>query len=205
MIDIETGKQIILKRGGIFQISGDDHQFEEKDELHQDYEPLDSEKKLDFLKEKHENYRLRKIADAEQVFVYRLGLSKKTSEEQANKFLFNAILLDDLYMRSLDGKKWTLCDCYCETTKCLDGELEISESVKANSLNKLYSDVISYYFPRQRSTACNAFNTFYFAINPNHIYDDVKPGRLKSLDDVRKEFIKKEAKENFKRALKQMK
>lgn len=82
LVETKTGKRIFLKRGGVFNILGDDDQFQIKDELQINFKPLDSLKKLNDLKSKHWGYFFKKVADNGQKFVYRIGLSKTTSEEK---------------------------------------------------------------------------------------------------------------------------
>lgn len=185
LVDTKTQKRIFLKRGGTFNILGDDHLFEEKDELQLQIKTLDRDLKLEELKKAHKGFILEKAADKGQLFVYRIGLSKLRNQNTRNEFHFNAILLEDLYFRSKDGVNWSLCDCMCETTKCIYGNVEMIEPVRGNSLNNLFSNMITFYFPMQRSTACNAFDYFYFAKDDErHTFLDknwngVKPLRFK--------------------------
>ena len=77
LVDGKSGKRIFLRRGGSFNILGDDDQFVEKDELHNEREPLQAEQKEKELEQNHKGYFLHKIADAGAIFVFRIGLSKK--------------------------------------------------------------------------------------------------------------------------------
>lgn len=190
LVDIKTGKRIFLKRGGIFNILGDDNQFEEKDELNFQMNPLNEEAKKLQLEKWHKGFDLQRIAKQGQFFVYRIGLSKSTKEDKEKEFLFNAIILEDLYIRSKNGEDWSLCDCLCETTRCLDGDVQMIESVKGNSLNNLFSNMVAFYFPMQRSGACNAFDYFYFAEDADkERLVDVKMRKLESLDSIRQKMI----------------
>ncbi|RIJ45492.1 hypothetical protein D1614_22745 [Maribellus luteus] len=190
LVDTSTGRRIFLKRGGTFSILGDDDQFEEKDELHLNIIPLDSKKKLLQLQKKYFSHELVKIADAGQKFVYRIGLSKVTSEERNTEFLFHALILEDLYIRSKNLEDWSLCDCFCETSECLYGEIQMFEPVVGNSLNNLFSNMIAFYFAMQRSGACNAFDTFFFSNDSHYTLTQVKSGFLTSLNRRRGEIIK---------------
>lgn len=189
LIDQKTGKRIFLKRGGRFNILGDDDQFEEKDELHEDEKYLDAKSKKERLEKDHNGYLLRKIADAGTILVYKIGLSKKTSEDTAREFLFDAILMEDLYLRSKDGKEWSLCACKCITAHCIEGEVQMIESIPGESLSNLFGNVVTFYFAFQRSTACNAFHTFFFAESNFHRLYEVKNNYLKSLDTARQDCI----------------
>ena len=199
LIDTKTGKRIFLKRGGNFTLLGDDNQFKEENDLLFKIEPLSYSEKYEYLKNKHKNYRLKKIAGQGTVFVYRIGLSKKTEEDAGREFLFDAVLLEDLYMKSKINTqnkdiKWSLCDCICKTNKCMDGKLQIFEPIFGLSLSNLFSNMIAFYFPMQRSGACNAFKTFFFAKNNHHTLIDVERHQfkhssdLKNIDDFRKKI-----------------
>ena len=191
LVDIKTNKRIFLKRGGVFNILGDDNQFEEKDELQFETLPLDDNDKLNQLKRNHKSFKLVKIASQGQGLVYRIGLSKKTNEDKENEFLFNCTLLEDLYIKSRNDEDWSLCDCIYETTKCLEGDIQMIESVKGNSLNNLFSNMVAFYFPMQRSGACNAFDYFYLmdANDKVHLYDIKFNNRFQNLNGKRKEII----------------
>jgi len=191
LVDTKSNKRIFLKRGGVFNILGDDNQFEEKDELHFETKPLSENEKLQQLEKNHKNFSLIKIASKDQNFVYRIGLSKSTKEDKEKEFLFNCTILEDLYIRSRNGEDWSLCDCLCVTTECLEGDVQMIEPVNGNSLNNLFSNMIAFYFPMQRSGACNAFDYFYF------IEKEYKPrlfeikyhSNFRKLNDRRKEIV----------------
>lgn len=195
LVDIKTGKRIFLKRGGRFSILGDDHQFVEKDDLKITQKALNSEEKLAALKRTYKGFHLEKIANAYQLFVYRIGLAKTTSEDKRSEFLFDAMILEDLYIRSTKAGEWVLCECLCESRICLEGEVQMIEAVQGVSLNNLFSNMVTFYFPFQRSGSCNAFDTFYFVderkvnLFNNHKLQDLKNGMFKSLKKTRQEMI----------------
>lgn len=205
LVDIETGKRIFLKRGGTFQLLGDDDQFEEKDELQQEQKILDADEKWIQLSKSYKSKYLEKVADAGQQFVYRIGLSKMTSEDQAPEFLFNAIIKEDLYMHSKDGNNWSLCSCICETTRCVVGDIQMIETVKGFSLNNLFSNMVAFYFPLQRSGSCNAYNYFFFAEHDHYVLSEVKESayqvnnQLLALRNIRSSLISKYGDKNDKK------
>lgn len=201
LVDVQTNKRIFLKRGGHFTILGDDNQFEEKDILTTKIIPLNSQKKEEVLRGKYKQHKLVKIAEQGTIFVYRIGISKSTNEDVSREFLFNAVLLEDLYMKTKcnnliknDEVKWTLCECICETTECVDGEIPLVENIQGTSLSNLFSNMVAFYFPLQRSGACNAFNTFFFTEHENHKLGDIERNQFKhysklhNIDDYRKNY-----------------
>ncbi len=190
LIDVTTGKRIFLKRGGTFNILGDDNQFEIKDELQFNHNILETKEKLASLEKTYKNHTLFKIAEVGQKFLYRVGLSNRTSEDKEQEFLFDAYVLEDLYLRSKDGQEWSLCDCIAETRNCIEGEVQMIESVKGVSLNNLFSNMIAFYFPMQRSGACNAFDYFFFAQNDSNGMAEVKNRNLMSIDNARNQARK---------------
>ena len=192
LVDIESKKKIFLKRGGSFYIHGDNDQFEEKDELQYLDKPLPSNEKLASLRKEYRDFYFEKIYNAETEFVYRIGLSKKSSEDKVQEFLFNAIIKEDLYLKSKNGVDWSLCPCVCQTTECLEGDVQLIESVSGSSLSNLFGNVVTYYFPLQRSTACNAFKTFFLNNqNKNLTLNDIKYGHAHSIDEFRRSIKEK--------------
>ncbi|MBO6795317.1 MAG: hypothetical protein JJ895_15530 [Balneolaceae bacterium] len=192
LVDDETGKMIFLKRGGTFNILGDDDQFEEKDQLHTYKKPLNSDEKLNALKKENGSFRFEKIAEAGTEFIYRIGLRKITDEDKAREFFFNAIIKEYLYLKSKVGEKWNLCDCLCETSECLEGDVQMYEDIEGTSLSNLFGNVVTFYFSFQRSTSCNAFTTFYInekTYNPT--LDNLKYNNYMSLDKIRSQVIEK--------------
>ncbi len=205
LIDTKTSNRIFLKRGGSFTLLGDDDQFEVKDDLEIQENPLNSTDKLNDLKEKYKHHRLELVANQGTKFVYRIGLRRKTNEDKSRAFLFDAILLEDLYIKTrikiLNEKevdKWSLCDCICKTTECIDGEAQIIEETMGLSLSNLFSNMVAFYFPMQRTGVCNAFKTFFFVRNDNHKLFEVENhqyGRntmLENIDDFRINLITKQ-------------
>ena len=148
--------------------------------------------KLDAINKEFKNFGFEKIADVGTEFIYRIGLGKTTSEDKTREFLFNAIIEEDLYLKSKNGEDWTLCPCICKTTECLEGDVQMIESIPGTSLSNLFGNVVTFYFPFQRSTACNAFDTFFFKDKferprLNHI----KYRHVNSINEFRKRIIRK--------------
>ncbi len=189
LVDVKTGKRIFLRRGGLFNLLGDDDQFSEKDELQIRKNPLDSKEKLLSLQKQHKRKPLEKIANSGQKFIYRIGLSIRTSEDKRMEFLFDAIILEDLYLYKVNKENWALCECLCETRNCLDGELQMIETIPGKSLSNLFSNVVAFYFPLQRSGSINAFNHFYFAEHDGYKLSDVKNRVLMPLA-IKRENVK---------------
>ncbi|GJQ61576.1 MAG: hypothetical protein SCALA702_06290 [Melioribacteraceae bacterium] len=161
LVDIKTGKRILLKRGGNFSILGDDDQFEEHEQISLQRKIMDSKEKETFLIKKYSNHILHKILDSGTVLYYRIGIPSGAKKELNRFYYFNAILHENLYLKSKDGKSLTLCDCMCKTTQCIECNIQMFEHVEGYSLNNLFSNMVAFYFPLIRSGACNAFDTFY--------------------------------------------
>ncbi len=176
LIDEKHNNRIILKRGGVFSIQGDDHLFEEKDELINDIKPLDSVAKKAKLDKYYDpsRFHLEQVAEAGTKLYFRVGLYNRASEDKTTEYVFDAYLLEDLYMRTRNGEKWSLCECYCESRDCPYGELQMIESVRGYSLSNLFSNIVAFYFPLQRSGATNALRTFHFASDIDNNAKDSK-------------------------------
>lgn len=198
LVDTKTGKRIFLRRGGRFNILGDDDQFDERDELVLEREALNSEKKHKALHKKYgKDFKLQHILPAGERLLFRIGLSKRHSTDSAPEFLFDAYLLEDLYIRSKEAGKWSLCECLCETRQCIDGELQMIEPVRGYSLNNLFSNMVAFYFPLQRSGSCNAFTTFHLQTGSEaEQLPAFKAGAgVRALKSIRKEVITAAVKE----------
>jgi hypothetical protein len=162
-IDKQTGKALHFKPNATYTIQGDNENFLLEDYLFQNKTPLNSKGKEEELIKTLKNFHFRKIADAGTVFYFRIGLGKITEEERDIEYLFKAVIEEDLYLKSKEGKNWNLCSCICKATELVEGILGFPYAeIEANSLSELFANVVSTYFNRKRATACNAFTTFYF-------------------------------------------
>jgi hypothetical protein len=187
-IDQNTGKVIYPRRGGVFMLAGDDDMFVEHHQLLPDREAKSIEDHKALVVKKSKNGDLIKIADRGQKFIFRVGLSSRTPDEDDREYLFETVLLEELYMvyKPLNkSKKYELSRCLCQLTRCMYGNLIVTETVTAYSLSQLFSHVVMLYFPLQRSGAINAFSHFFYAAHEDHRIYDVKEKRLISIDKVR--------------------
>lgn len=162
-IDKITGKALHFKPNATYTIKGDNENFLLEDYLHLKKTPLTSKLKEEDLIKSFKNFHFKKIADVGTIFYFRIGLGKVTDEERDREYLFKAVIEEDLYLKSKEGKNWNLCSCICKATEMVEGKLGFPfEEIETDSLSELFANVVSKYFNRKRSTACNAFTTFYF-------------------------------------------
>lgn len=199
LIDKQTGKRINLKPFETYYLQGDDHSFLLEKYIKTDYKPLSTNEKLKTLEKKHKGYELKQLASAGDKFVFRIGLGKRFEEDVVREYLFDAILQEDLYMKKKHNKdSWTLCNCVCFSDKLLEGDLGFPfQKIEANSLSELFANVVSTYFNMKRSTACNAFKTFYkYPIEDRPSLLWLKSSKL-NLDLKRKALIIKEKQEKI--------
>ena len=166
-IDIETSKIINLIQDKEYIINGNEKSFEFFDSVCEELTPLNSEDKKNWIEEKHRNTQFIKIMDANEMLCFRIGLGKKSKNREVREYLFTCKLLEDLYLYKLRDQptenpmNWRLSDCDCEIDNCILGDLKIHEKVRAQSLNKLFDQIIQTYFRRERSASANVFNTFF--------------------------------------------
>jgi hypothetical protein len=162
-IDKQSNKVLHFKPNATYTIQGDNENFLLEDYLVQQKMPLNEKLKIEKLTKTFKNFKFEKIANTGTVFYFRIGLGKMTEEERDREYLFKAVIEEDLYLKSKEGKNWNLCSCICKVTKLEEGDLGFPfAEIEADSLSELFANVVSKYFSRKRSTACNAFNTFYF-------------------------------------------
>jgi hypothetical protein len=195
LISIPTKEQIHLVPGKQYFIGGDDDAFLEKDYLDEDSDILDEKEKRKKLSSRYFDYKVERILHAEELLYFRIGLGRKTKEDLNSEFLFEAKLLEDLYIKSKDGISWTLCECLCVCKNLIDGELPFVHPIKGYSLSNLFANVVMHYFALKRSTACNAFTTF--ALRPMNKNPDllwIRNDYVKFLDNLRQQVIEQNAK-----------
>lgn len=162
LIEKITGKRLNLKPMTSYFIQGDDDSFLLEDYRAKLYTPKSSDEKKLELENKFKGYLLEKIASKKEVFYFRIGLTKRTTEDFQLEYLFNAVLDEDLYIKSKDGEKWNLCTCICHSDELVEGDLGLPyEKVEAESLNQLYRFVVNTYFSKKVSESCNVFDRFY--------------------------------------------
>jgi hypothetical protein len=162
-IDKQTNEALHFKPNATYTIQGDNENFLSEDYLFQKKTPLNSQLKEKELIKTFKNFHFRKIADAGTVFYFRIGLGKITEEEPDREYLFKAVIEEDLYLKSKEGIKWNLCSCICKAAELVEGKLGFPfAEIEADSLSEIFANVVSKYFNGKRSTACNAFTTFYF-------------------------------------------
>jgi hypothetical protein len=187
-VNQQTKQVLHLKPNRTFFIQGDDENFLQEDFLDMVLKPLDNAEKNEQIKSQHKKDFIEKLADSGTEFYIKFGLGRHTEEEDKldAQYVFKAIILEDLYMRSKNKNKWRMCSCVCEVRHKISGKLDFEfETVEANSLSELFANLISTYFNRKRSTACNAFTDFYVA-------NDSRYSNLKeSLDSRRKALVAK--------------
>ena len=194
LVNAETGKRLLLKRGKRFSIQGDNDSFEEEDELTKLHEKaLDRDEKLEKLDYNFRNHKFYPVAKAGDYLAFSISIRHQTDEDNTKTYWFNAEILEDLYMKkNLNSKdqKISLAPCLVKTVDCFRGDINLYEDIYGFSLNNLFSNMVAFYFMLQRSGACNAFRTFQILSHKAESYDDYQRIKKMSLEDIRKEMMK---------------
>lgn len=192
LVDTETHKRVLLKRGNTFTIQGDDDSFESEDDLVKlKNKALDHQSKLEKLKSNFKNHQFIQIAKAGDFLAFNIGISRPTNEDSTPKYWFNAQLLEDLYLKKnlkKDKAIYNLAPCLVRSIDCFDGGINLYEEIYGFSLNNLFSNMVAFYFMLQRSGACNAFNAFYLIHRPAKDYNDFQKMRPTELEEIRKYY-----------------
>lgn len=208
-IDIETDKRINLVQSMNYTISADDDSFSIEDRILTKKIILSSEEKSKWVLEKYgkDNYGF--IAQAGTFFRFDFTNNKIAKGDKGKSFKFTCEILEDLYLYKLEGRdfkkdeSWRLAECKCELSECIEGDIAFTEKIISDSLNQLFSDTIMFYFPRQRSGACNAFAKY-------HLYEKKSSSSLlssysiKSVNNLRLEWVKKNAQNHFQEIFKNL-
>ncbi len=177
-IDVETQTRLIPVQDAEYTISAPDNAFKTEDAKLTVADALNRETKAKWVEKKYGIGKFIKILGENEQLFFRVGNSKRIEGDENHQYIFLCTLKEDLYMYLLKGKKgnveedWRLVDCKCALESCLMGGLTLTEKVPAESLNKLFSHTVMFYFNMQRSAAANAFNTFYLYHEGMHITFD---------------------------------
>lgn len=199
-IDQDTGQRINPIQGEEYVITAETKAFDIKDSRMVIAQPLNSIQKEKWVKRKFVTNAVEKIMNAGEQLFYRVGNSKTISGDESWEYIFLCTLKEDLYLFLTHGgqkdnsKDWRLVDCQCELVECLQGGLTLTEKIVAESINKLFTQTVMFYFSLQRSGSTNVFSTFC-------IYDSVKnkeeistsgmlSNRYMNLDHKRQEVAK---------------
>jgi len=195
-IDKETGKSLIPQQGFEFVIIAEPNSLLEFDDKLIVAEAKSSEDKKKWAINQFGEGNYIKIGDAGDQLFFRIGNSKIAKGDESKQYILLCSLNEDLYLYLIKGRignkpnDWRLAECICELKKCLEGNLQLSEVIKAESLNKLFSHTVQFFFPTQRSGSTNVFTTFYF-YNENMKPTFLTPSKdyKGSLDDRRNQEV----------------
>ncbi len=200
-IDINTKKRVIPIQGEDYTISGNDNAFNSSDDRVTTDLPLDKATKAKWVEKFYGKENYLPILEAGTQLFFRIGNSKVVIGDENQQYIFLCTLLEDLYLwriRDKDGKNptdWRLVDCKCVLDKCLLGNLSLSEKIQADSLSKLFSSTVMFYFNMQRSGSTNAFSSFYiYHEGMNVTYEGAKHNWHPNLDRLRTEAVNKHIK-----------
>ncbi|MEI6174183.1 MAG: hypothetical protein WCR01_10550 [Bacteroidota bacterium] len=202
-IDKETGKNLNPQQGFEFVIIAEPNSLLEFDDKLTVAEAKSSEDKKKWAINQFGEGNYIKIGDAGDQLRFRIGNSKFAKGDETNQYILLCSLNEDLYIHLIRGRMgnkpndWRLAECICKLEKCLEGNLRLSEVIKAESLNKLFSHTVQFFFSTQRSGSTNVFTTFYFykEIMKPTITTPFK-GIYESLDDRRFKAVRSFLKTN---------
>lgn len=197
-IDKESNLRIIPVQGAELIITATPESFTTEDSKLKIDVSLSKEEKRIFLEKKYGKEKIGKILDANARLFFRVGNSKTIKGDESREYVFICSLLEDLYLYKVKGRSeadpenWRLADCKCVLEKCLLGGLTLTEKIPADSLNKLFSHVVMFYFSMQRAASANVFNTFFiYEQGVSITFDSVLRKRHRSLNEERIKFVQK--------------
>jgi hypothetical protein len=195
-IDKESKERIIPVQGQEYIITANESAFTTEDSKLKMAKHRDASEKADWALGEFGKGNFRKILAAGDQLFFRIGNSNKVKGDESREYVFVCHLLEDLYLYLLKGKKgdkqedWRLANCQCVLDECLLGGLALTEKIPAESLNKLFSQTVMFYFSMQRSGSCNAFHTFFKYTSKKKInFDAVTKKLYASIGDERKKIV----------------
>jgi hypothetical protein len=195
-IDKETGKSLNPQQGFEFVIIAEPNSLLEFDDKLTVAKAKSSEDKKLWAIDQFGEGNYIKIGDAGEQLLFRIGNSKVAKGDESHQYILLCSLNEDLYLYLIKGRMgkkpndWRLAECICKLEKCLEGNLQLSEVIKAESLNKLFSHTVQFFFPTQRSGSTNVFTTFYFyKENVKPTFSTPVKDYKESLDDRRDQAV----------------
>jgi len=181
-IEVNTNKRILPRQGGEFIITANEEDFERFDYKIATREPLDIGVQAKTVFAKYGEQNVIKIRNRGEKLVFVISNSQRVPGDESRKYVLVCHLLEDLYVYHKKNKperykfeNWKLASCVCEVDSCADGGLQISEKITADSLNKLFSHSVNFYFPLQRSGTTNAYDNFF-------VYVPELPATIKTIE-----------------------
>lgn len=187
---------MIPVQGAEYTISAADNAFSTEDSKLKIGDNLNTKEKADSLEKKYSKDKYAKILVAGDQLFFRVGNSRKAEGDENKQYIFICTLLEDLYLYLLKGKNgdeaehWRLADCKCELENCLLGGLTLTEKIRAESLNKLFSNTVQFYFSMQRSGSANAFDTFFkYGKGIKINFEDTINKKYEGISKLREKFV----------------
>lgn len=166
-IEVGTNNTIHPKHGQIYILTGEDNGFDINQVKTKVPESLDSLAKRQKMLEKYGEKRCKKILNEGEKLYFRVGRILTTDDVKNVEFIFQCILLEDLYLYLKEGcdagdqLSWRLAKCNCRIEKCLLGGIEVFNKIESDSLNSLFTKTVMHYFSEQHSGSTRAFTTFF--------------------------------------------
>lgn len=195
-IDKDSNKRIVPVQGAEYIITAKENAFTEEDAKLKMEVPLTPQEKALWAENEFGKNNYGKIMNAGDQFFFRIGNSRTLQGDESRQYIFICAVLEDLYLYLIKGKKgedaedWRLADCKCALEKCLLGGLTLTEKIPAESLNKLFSHTVMFYFSMQRSGSANAFNTFFkYKQGMDITFDGATNQRYNGLGKERERFV----------------
>ena len=174
-IEIETNNTVHPQQGQVYFLIGEDNGFEINQVKTKVPESLDSNAKRQKVLAKYSEKRRNKILDPGEFLYFRVGQMQKTEEDRNTEFVFQCVLLEDLYLylkegfEAQDPLSWRLVKCNCRIEKCLIGGVDVFNKLETDSLNSLFTKTVMHYFSEQHSGSNRAFTTFFRHRNEKEI------------------------------------
>jgi hypothetical protein len=197
-IDVNTKQRIIPVQGVEYVITAEKEAFIKEDPKLSPIKPLSETAKKNWVLRKYGQDNYEKILSAGDRLFFRVGNSKMIHGDESRQYIFMCKLNEDLYLYCNPGmeksvpKNWRFVDCVCELDGCIQGGLTLTEKITAESINKLFSQTVMFFFNMQRSGSTNVYDTFFlFSPDLEITFSGMLSKRYYSLGNLRSDFAKK--------------
>lgn len=160
---LDTGKRVYPKDGGIFLLASDDENFEENDPLNLPFNEdiKNSKAKLEEVKQIKNLKSYVLMLPANTILYFQFSLNKQKNDHEPVKYGFQLRLLEDLYLYYSttwqEAKPAEVFDCKCVVEYDLYRNVDYFEPIYAHSLNEAYSKTRQFYFPNQGTPGASIY------------------------------------------------
>ncbi len=192
----EDHNRISFVEGKNYVITGIEEDFSNDDEMLEIPGARTSEVIKTSLEHKHGEENLIKMFPSGTSLRFHFGLGKTGKGILKKQYDFEGTFEEDGYLYKLKyapfdvPESWRMENCICSITKCTNGDIGLSEPIKAISPASAFAMLIGTHFNRQRSTSIKIYDHFWVDITTNNAILNKTEKQHLTLGEVRIKVLK---------------